>query len=72
MTCLGFPGDSVVKNLPDSVGDAGSILGLVRSPGEENGNPLKYSCLEIPHGQRSLEGYSLCITKVGHNLLTEQ
>ncbi|KAM9668414.1 hephaestin isoform 1-T1 [Dama dama] len=72
MTCLGFPGDSVVKNLPDSAGDAGSILGLVRSLGEENGNPLKYSCLEKLHGQRSLEGYSLCVTKVGHNLLTEQ
>ena len=34
-----FPGDSVVKNLPANSGDAGSIPGLGRSPGEENGNP---------------------------------
>ena len=39
----------VVKNLPTSAGDAGdmsSILELGRSPGEENGNPIQYSCLE--------------------------
>ena len=30
---------------------------LEGSPGEGNGNPLQYSCLENPHGQRSLEGY---------------
>ena len=40
-----FPGGSVVKNLPPNAGDAGSIPGLGRSPGEENGNPLQYSCL---------------------------
>ena len=33
---------------------AGVIPGLGRSPGERNGNPLQYSCLENPHGQRSL------------------
>ena len=43
---MGFPGDSAVKNLPASVGDPGLILGLGRSPGEECGNPLQYSCLE--------------------------
>ena len=36
----------------------GSIPGLGRSPGEGIGYPLWYSCLENPHGQRSLEGYS--------------
>ena len=36
-------GGSVAKNLP-----ASSIPGLGRSPGEENGNPLQYSCWEIP------------------------
>ena len=41
------------------MGDLGSISGSGRSPGEENGNPLQYSCLENPHGQRSLVGYSL-------------
>ena len=42
---------SVVKNLPASAGDArdvGLIPGLGRSPGEGNGNPLQYSCLENP------------------------
>ena len=43
----------------NSVGDPGSIPGSGRSPGEENGYPLQYSCLENPHGQRSLAGYSL-------------
>ena len=40
------------------MGDLGSVPGLGRSPEEENGNPLQYSCLENPHGQRSLAGYS--------------
>ena len=42
----GFPGGSVVKNLPASPGDVGSISGLGRFPGGGNGNPLQYSCLE--------------------------
>ena len=36
----------VIKNLPASAGDVGSIPGLGRSPGEGNGNPLQYPCLE--------------------------
>ena len=44
----GFPGGSVVKNLPANGGNMGSIPGLGRSPGEGNGNPLQYSCLENP------------------------
>ena len=44
----GFPGGSAVKNLPANVGNAGSIPGLGRPPGEENGSPLQYSCLENP------------------------
>ena len=35
-----------LKNLPANAGDVGSILGLGRSPGGENGNPLLCSCLE--------------------------
>ena len=42
---LGFPGGSVVKNLPATTGDAGSIPGSGRSPGEGNDNTLQYSCL---------------------------
>ena len=45
-TLEGFPGDSLVKNLPANAGDMGSIPGSGRSPGEGNGNPLQYSCLE--------------------------
>jgi len=55
---MGFPGDSVVKNLLASAKDAGSISDLGRFPGEENGNPLQYSCLKKPHVERSLAGYS--------------
>ena len=48
---MGFPGGSVVKNPPADPGDIRDI-GLIprsgRSPGEGNGNPLQYSCLENP------------------------
>ena len=51
----------MVKNPPANAGDVrhtslNSELG--RSPGEGYGNPLQYSCLENPHGQRSLASYS--------------
>ena len=55
----------MVKNPPAYAGDirdVGSIPGSGRSPGEENGNPLQYSCLERPHGQWSLVGY--CLNRV--------
>ena len=44
----GFPGGAEVKVSACNVGDLGSIPGLGRSPGEGNGNPLQYSCLENP------------------------
>ena len=44
----GFPGGSEVKASACNAGDLGSIPGLGRSPGEGNGNPLQYSCLENP------------------------
>ena len=50
---MGFPGNSVVKNLLANVGDAGSTPGLRRSPGGRNGNPLQYSCLENPVNKRA-------------------
>ena len=40
-----------VKNPPANAGDAGSIPGSGRSPGEGNGNPLQYSCLGHPMGR---------------------
>jgi len=45
---MGFPGGTVVKNLPANAVDAGLIPGLGRSPGGGNGSPLQYSCLENP------------------------
>ena len=55
---LGFPCGSDGKESSCNVEDLGSIPVLGRSPGGGNGNPLQYSCLENPHGQRSVEGYS--------------
>ena len=43
-----FPGGSDGKASVYNAGNLGSIPGLVRSPGEGNGNPLQYSCLENP------------------------
>ena len=51
----------VVKNLPANAGDIrdmGSIPRWGRSLGGGHDNPLQCSCLEIPHGQKSLVGYS--------------
>ena len=45
---VGFPGGSEVKASACNAGDLGSFPGLGRSPGEGNGNPLQYSCLENP------------------------
>ena len=57
----GFPGGSDSKESACNMGDLGLILELRRSPGGGHGNPLQYFCLENPHGQRSLAGYSpLC------------
>ena len=53
-----FPGGSDGKEYACNVGDLGLIPGLGRSHGEGHGNPLQYSCLENPHGLRSLVGYS--------------
>ena len=47
-----------IKNPPANAGASGSIPGLGRFPGGGLGKPLQYSCLENPHGQRSLAGYS--------------
>ena len=51
-------GGSASKESTCIAGDPGSIPGWGRSPGEGNSNPFQYSCLENPHGQRSLVGYS--------------
>ena len=48
----------MVKNQPAMWEDLGLIPGLERYPGGGHGNPLQYSCLDNPHGQRNLVGYS--------------
>ena len=55
---MGFPGGSDGKKSACNAGDLGSVPGLGRFPGGGNGNPLQYSCLESPQGQRSLTRYS--------------
>ena len=53
-----FPGGSDGKEPGFNAGDPGSVPRLGRSPGGGSGTPVQYSCLENPHGQRSLVGYS--------------
>ena len=49
----GFPDSSAGKESSCNAGDPGSIPGLGRSPGEGNGNPLQYSCLENSMGREA-------------------
>ena len=58
-----FSGGSDDKKSACNVEDLGLIPGLGRSPGGGHGNPLQYSCLENPHGQRSLADYSPWVHK---------
>ena len=62
---------SLGKESACNAGDWGSIPGSGISPGEGNGNPLYYSCLEKSHGQKSLTGYTHGIARVGHDLVTK-
>ena len=54
----GFPGGSESKESSCNLGDLRSIPGWGRSAGGEHGNQFQYSCLENPHGQKSLADYS--------------
>ena len=69
-----FPCSSDGKKSACMEGDPGdpcSIAELGRSPGDGNGNPLQYSCLENPHEQRSLAGLqSMGLQRVGHDWAT--
>ena len=69
---LGFPGGSVVKNLPANAEDVGSISGSGRSPGRGHGNPLQYSCLGNPMDRGAWWATVYGSQRVGHNLVTEQ
>ena len=67
MALRGFPGGSVVKNLPAIAGDMGSIPGLGRSLGGGNGNPLQYSCLENPTDRGAWKATFHGVERVGHD-----
>ena len=67
-----FPiGDSMVKNPLAISGDAGSICGLGRSPGEGNGNPLQYFGLGNLMDRGAWWATVLRVAKSGHDLVTE-
>ena len=68
----GFPGGSMVKNLPANPGDMGSVLGSGRSPGEGNGNPLHNSCLGHPVDRGVLWATVHGVTRIRHNLTKQQ
>ena len=62
----------MVKDLPASAGDAASIPGSGRSPGEENGNPLQYPCMGNPLTEELGGLQSMGCERVGHYLLMKQ
>ena len=65
---LDFPGGSDGKASVYNAGDLGSIPGLGRFPGEDNGNPLQYSCLENPmDGGAWCRLLSMGSQRVGHD-----
>ena len=72
MTHGGFPGSSVIKNARASAGDKGLISDLGRSPGEGDGYPLQYSCLENPMDRGFWQATFHGVTNNQHNLATEQ
>ena len=55
---MGFPGGSVVKNLPGNAGDGGLILGSGRALGVGNDNLFQYACLENPTDRGAWRSYS--------------
>ena len=63
-----FPCISVGKKSAYNAGDLGSIPGSGRSPGEGNGNPLQYSCLENTTDRAAWQATVHGVSRVGHNL----
>ena len=67
-----FPHSSVGKESACKAGDPGSIPGSGRSPGEGNGSPLQYSCLENPMDRGAWQDTTVHgVTRVGHNFSTK-
>ena len=68
---MGYPCSSVGKESACNAGDPGLIPGSGRSPGEGNGNPLQYSCLENPMDRGAWQATVHGVTKVRHDLATK-
>ena len=68
---MGFLYSSVEKESACNAGDLGLIPGVGRSPGEENGNPLQYSCLENLMDRGAWRATVHGVTRVGHYLVTK-
>ena len=66
-----FLHSSVGKASVSNAGDLGSIPGSGRSPGEGNGNPLQYSCLEKPMDKGAWQATVHGVIRVGHDLVTK-
>ena len=71
MINLSFPCSSVGKESAYNSGDPSSIPGLGRSPGEGNGNPLQYSCLENPMDKGAWWATVHAVPRAGHDLATK-
>ena len=69
--CDVFPRSSVGKESACNAGDPGLIPGLERFPGEGNGNPLQYSCLENPTNRGAWQATVHGVARVGHDLATK-
>ena len=67
---ISFPDSSVGKESAYNTGDLGSIPRSGRSPGEGNGNPLQYSCLENPMDTGAWRATVHEVARVGHDLAT--
>ena len=68
---MGFPGGSLVKNLPASVGVMSSISESGRSPGGRDGNTFQYSCLGNPMDRKAWWAAVHGVARVGHNSETK-
>ena len=68
---MDFPGGSDSRESACYAGDPDSISGSGRSPGEENGYPLQYSCLQNPMDRGAWQATVHRTARVGHNLATK-
>ena len=62
----------MVKSLPANAADVGSVPRSERSPGEENDNPLQYSCLGNPMDRETWQSTVHRVTRDGQDLATKQ